>query len=157
MRARMESMVLIDRPVDDVFRFLLDLETALPAVDRDVAAVERTPPGSIGVGTTFAVRRTGHQPFGRGPRRDTIRYTAVEPNRRIAFVGRFGPIAPTAQLTFAPTNGGTRVLFRGTPNPVGPLRLLTPLLARVGQRMWHQRLARIKTLLEKPGGHEHGP
>jgi catechol 2,3-dioxygenase-like lactoylglutathione lyase family enzyme len=32
--------------------------------------------------------------------------------------------------------------------PVGPLKLLSPLLARVGQRIWDQRLARTKTLLE---------
>jgi hypothetical membrane protein len=34
------------------------------------------------------------------------------------------------------------------PNPVGPLKLLSPVVARIGQRVWDNRLARVKTALE---------
>jgi hypothetical protein len=42
------------------------------------------------------------------------------------------------------------VTFRGDSNPVGPLKVLNPLLNRKGQQVWGQRLARVKTVLEAP-------
>ena len=50
---------------------------------------------------------------------------------------------------FGQADGATTLSVRiDELNPVGPLKLLSPLLARMGQRIWAQRLARIKTLLE---------
>jgi hypothetical protein len=43
------------------------------------------------------------------------------------------------------------VTVRANPNPVGPFRLLAPLIARQGQHLWDKRLARIKSILETPG------
>jgi len=151
MRARIEAMVVIERPVEEVFGFLLDLERNMRSVEPDVESVDRTPEGPIGAGTTYHVRRTSRAPYSLGRRRYTLRYTAVEPNRKIEFEARFGPIAPAGSLTFEPANEGTRVTFRGDPNPVGPFKLLAPLIARQGQRVWDKRLARIKTILETPG------
>ena len=146
-----ESMVVIERPVTDVFEFLLDLERSMPLVETDVESVVRTPQGPIGAGTIYRMRRTSRATFGLGRRRGSLRYTAVEPSRKIEFEARFGPIAPAGSLTFEPANEGTRVTFRGDPNPVGPFKLLAPLIARQGQRVWDKRLARIKTILETPG------
>jgi len=145
MGARMESMVVIERPVEEVFGFVLDLEKSLRLVDPDVESVKKTPEGPIGAGTTFWLRRDA-----RGRRREFTRYTAVEPNRKIEFKARFGPVAPTGSLTFEQANGGTRVTFRGDPNPVGPFKLFSLLIARKGQRAWDKRLTRIKTVLETP-------
>jgi hypothetical protein len=36
---------------------------------------------------------------------------------------------PKCVFTFDPTDGGTRVTFRGDPNPVGPFKLLSPVFA----------------------------
>ena len=108
MRAGIESMVVIERPVEEVFEFLLDLEKIIRTVDPNVESVERTPPGQIGPGTTFRVQRTT-----RGRAAEVTRYMAVEPDRKIEFEARVGPVAPTGSLTFEPANGGTRVTFRG--------------------------------------------
>lgn len=148
MRARMESTVVIERPVEEVFGFVLDL-TNIPSMDPSVESVERTSEGPVTAGTTFRLRQKA-PPLGR-LRDALVRYTAVEPNRKIVFEARVGPIAPTASLTFERANGGTRVTFRGDPNPVGPFKLLSPLINRQGQRMWDKRLARLKTTLETPG------
>ena len=43
---------------------------------------------------------------------------------------------------------GTRVTFRGDPNPVGVLKRLSPLVARQAQRLWDGNLARLKTVLD---------
>jgi hypothetical protein len=88
-------------------------------------------------------------------REATVRYTAVEPNRNIEFEAMVGPISPTARLTFEQANGGTKVTFRGEPNPVGPLKIISPLISSQGQRMWDKRLAGLKSTLEAPEGRWH--
>jgi len=146
MGGMMESTVVIERPLDEVFGFLLDLEKNIRSVDADIESVEKTPEGPIAAGTTFWLSRNA-----RGRHREFTRYTRIEPNRKIEFEARFGPVAPTGSLTFEQDNGGTRVTFRGDPNPVGPFKLISPLIARKGQNMWDKRLARIKAILEAPG------
>lgn len=55
-----------------------------------------------------------------------------------------------ALLSLGP-DGGTRLSVRiNELNPVGPLKLLSPLLARIGQRIWDARLERIKDALQAP-------
>ena len=146
----MESTVIIERPVEEVFGFVLDL-TNIPSTDPSVKSVEKTSEGPIEAGSTFLMRQEA-PPLGK-IREATVRYTAVEPNRNIEFEAMVGPITPTARLTFEQANGGTKVTFRGEPNPVGPLKILSPLISRQGQRMWDKRLAGLKSTLEAPEGH----
>ena len=51
-------------------------------------------------------------------------------------------------LTFDQAGAGTRVTFRGDPNPAGPFKLLSPLFTYKGQQVWSERLARAKATLE---------
>ena len=143
----MESTVIIERPVEEVFEFVLDL-TNIPSTDPSVRSVEKTSEGPIEAGTTFLMRQEA-PPVGK-VREATVRYTAVEPNRNIEFEAMVGPVTPTARLTFEQTNGGTKVSFRGEPNPVGPLKIISPLISYQGQRMWDKRLAGLKSTLEAP-------
>ena len=147
----MESTVIIERPVEEVFGFVLDL-TNIPSTDPSVRSVEKTSEGTIEAGTTFLMRQEA-PPVGK-VREATVRYTAVEPNRNIEFEATVGPITPTARLTFEHANGGTKVTFRGEPNPVGPLKIISPLISYQGQRMWDKRLAGLKSTLEAPEGHQ---
>ena len=55
---------------------------------------------------------------------------------------------PLCEFTFDQTEGGTRVTFRGDPNPVGLFKLLSPVFSRIGRKVWRQRLARAKAALE---------
>src|SRR5215208_7926376 len=147
----MESTVIIERPVEEVFGFVLDL-TNIPATDPSVKSVEKTSEGPIAAGTTFLMRQEA-PPVGK-VREATVRYTAVEPDRNIEFEAMVGPTAPTARLTFEQANGGTKVTFRGEPNPVGPLKIISPLISYQGQRMWDKRLVGLKSTLEAPEGHQ---
>jgi len=147
----MESTVIIERPVEEVFGFVLDL-TNIPSTDPSVRSVEKTSEGPIEAGSTFLMRQEA-PPMGK-VREATVRYTAVEPDRNIEFEAMVGPITPTAKLTFEQANGGTKVTFRGEPNPVGPLKIISPLISRQGQRMWDKRLAGLKSTLEAPEGHQ---
>ena len=89
MAARIESTTTIARPVDDVFQFLLHLDEH--PTDAGVESVARTPDGPVGPGTTL---RFNH---GNG-RETTMRFTSVEPNRRIGFEGHVGPLRPVRRL-----------------------------------------------------------
>jgi len=142
--ATIESTVTIARPVEEVFRFLLAPEENAPKFDPGIESVVKTSEGPTGTGTKFLFREKAL-----GRRRETPgRFTAVEPNRKIEFEARAWPVRPAGAFRFEQTDGGTRLTFRGEPNPVGPFTLLSPLIARWGQRVWDERLARLKAVLE---------
>jgi hypothetical protein len=142
MAARIESTTTIARPVDDVFQFLLHLDEH--PTDAGVESIARTPDGPVGPGTTL---RFNH---GNG-RETTMRFTSVETNRRIGFEGHVGPLRPSGVFDIAPVAGAAKLTVRVAPNPVGPLKLLSPVVRRIGQQVWDQRLARIKAAIEAPG------
>ena len=144
MAAKVESTVVIARPVEDVFGFVLDAEANMPKWNSVVESVTKTSEGSIGAGSTFEMR-------GRlmGRRVEvTTRFTSVEPNRVIEMEASGKPISARAGLWFEQEDGGTRVTFRGDVNPVGVFKLLSPVVARQVQRLWDGNLARLKTVLE---------
>ena len=74
--------------------------------------------------------------------------TGVDPNQKINAEAKVGPMSPTASMTFKQADAGTKVTVSGEANPRGPFKLLTPVFARVGQRMWDARLAQLKSVLE---------
>jgi len=142
--AKMQTTVVIGRPIDEVFGFFLALDENAPKTDPSVGAVVKTPEGPTGAGTTF---RFQQQNLGK-IRETTTRFIAIDPNRKIEFEAEIGPMRPRCDLTFEPMEEGTGVTFRGDSHPVGPLTLLSPILNRKGQQVWARRLARVKTVLE---------
>jgi uncharacterized protein YndB with AHSA1/START domain len=142
--AEIESKVTIARPREEVFGYFLSLEEKVPTTNPDVEWVVKTPDGPTRVGTTL---RSRGKSLGR-TRETTMRFTAIVPNETIRFEAEVGPMRPKCVFTFDPMDGGTRVTFRGDPNPIGMFKLLSPMFERVGQRVWAERLARAKATLE---------
>jgi uncharacterized protein YndB with AHSA1/START domain len=141
MAAKIQSATTIARPVQDVFQFLLDLDQH--PTDPGIESVVKSPSGPTGPGTTL---RFTHA---KG-RQTTMRFTAVEPSRRIGFEAKVGPLRPVGDFSFAPKDGQTTLTVQVAPNPGRALGLLSPLVKRLGQRVWDQRLGRIKAALEAP-------
>lgn len=142
--AKVESTVTIARPVKEVFRFFLDLDKNARKTDPNVESVVKTPEGPTGPGTTFRFRQKVF-----GVMRDTTTtFISLEPNRKIEMEARLGPLRPKGAITFDQANGGTVVVVRLNPNPVGPLKLLSPVFARIGHKVWDKRLARLKAAME---------
>lgn len=79
-------------------------------------------------------------------------FVAIEPNRKIEIDARLGPLRPRGAIAFDQTNLGTTVTVRLNPNPIGPLKLLSPVFARIGEMVWDKRLARLKDALERSAG-----
>jgi hypothetical protein len=146
---RIESSVVIARPVEEVFPYFLDVEKATKS-DPDVESVVRTPEGRIEVGTTFRMRqRIPAIARLMGRRQDsTMVYTLIDPNRAFEFDAELGPLSPHMRVTFEQTQGGTRVTVRGGGEPKRWFKLFAAPLQRVGQRVWDQRLVRLKATLE---------
>jgi hypothetical protein len=140
----MQSVIEINRPVEPVFGFFLDLERSVIRTDPKVKSVVKVTEGPLRAGTTFHIR----QPVMGKVREQTMRVTGVEPNRRIDMEAAFGPVRPRFSLRFEPIGVGTRVTFRGDSRPVGPFKLVPFLMDRIGQRNWDRRLGLIKAVLE---------
>jgi uncharacterized protein YndB with AHSA1/START domain len=140
----MQAATEIERPVEDVYAFFLDLDQSIVPTDSVVRSVVKTTEGPVGPGTTFRIRQ---RVLGR-VRDQMLRIVAIEPNRRIDMEARFGPVRPLFSLTFEPTATGTRVTFRGDSRPVGPLSLFPSLADRIGERNWRRRLRLTKLRLE---------
>ena len=142
--AKVESTVRIARPVAEIFRFFLDLDKNARLTDPNVESVVKTPEGPTGPGTTFRFRQKA---LGK-VRETTTTFTSLEPNRKIEMEARLGPLRPKGTITVDQANGGTTVVVRLSPNPVGLLKLFSPIFARIGQKVWDKRLARLKAALE---------
>lgn len=88
-----------------------------------------------------------------GPvRESTSRFTVVRPNRELQFEGVVGVLRPWNQLLFELSQGTTTVRFAGRADPTGPARVLSPLVARIGRKLWADRLAKAKSFLEAQKG-----
>ena len=140
----MQSVIEINRPVEPVFGFFLDLEQSVARTDPKVESIVKVTEGPLRAGTTYLIR----QPVMGKVREQTMRVTGVDPNRRIDMEAAFGPVRPRFSLGFEPTAHGTRVTFRGDSRPVGPFRLVPFLMDRIGQRNWDRRLGLMKMALE---------
>jgi hypothetical protein len=136
---RIESTVTIARPVEDVYRHFLELDEN--ATDPDTESVEKEPAGPTEPGTLFRFQHA------KG-RESTMRFVSLDPNRRIGVESDVGPAKPAGEFLFEPVDGGTRLTVRLDANPVGPLKLVPPLAAMIGQRIWDKRVLRIKAALE---------
>ena len=128
--AKLESTVTIGRPVDEVFRFFLDLDKNVPKTDPNVDSVVKTPEGPTGPGTTFHFRQKALGKI----RHSTTTFISVELNRKIEMEARLGPLRPKGAIAFDQTNRGTTVSVRLNPNPIGPLKLLSPLSPESARR-----------------------
>ena len=140
----MEATVTIARPLEEVFRFFLDIDKNVPKADPDVESVVKTPEGPTRPGTTFHFRQ---KTLGK-MRETTTTFISLEPNRQIEMEARVGPLRPKGTVTFNQVTGGTRVVVRLKPNPVGPLKIFSQVFAGIGRKAWDQRLARIKAAME---------
>ena len=141
--AQIEGELVIHRPVHEVFDFVAD-ECNEPRYNPRIRQAEKLTPGPIGGGTRFwaeAVtlgRTTGM----------TIEYTAHERPRRLATSIHMPAADIAGTLRFDPVANGTRMGWSWQVKPRGLYRLLTPVIARVGQRQELENWGGLKRFLE---------
>jgi hypothetical protein len=145
MRRRVEGEIIINRPVEEVFDFVAD-ERNEPRYNRRMAHAQQTSPGPVGVGSQFRVEmRTMGRMVGM-----TIEFTAYERPRLLESWTRLSSMDIRGELRFDPVAGGTRMQWSWDLQPHGGLRLMRPMIIRMGRRQERTIWAGLKRVLEAP-------
>ncbi len=86
----------------------------------------------------------------------TIELTGYERPRRLASTTHLSAMEIHGSLTFDPVPEGTRMRWQWSLEPRGPLKVLRPLIARMGRRQEQAIWSGLKQLLETPGENRRG-
>lgn len=140
---RITGEIVIDAPADVVFDFVADQRNE-PAYNPHMVRSAKVTPGPVGKGTQFrsAVRSRGRLA------EMAIEYTGFQRPSRLASTTRMAQAEFSGTLTFEPAGAGTRLRWSWDARFTWPLRLLAPVLARVGGRQERATWAGLKRYLE---------
>jgi uncharacterized membrane protein len=139
---KIESTIVINRPVEEVFAVLSNLENS-PKWSSAFLEVTKTSEGSIGVGTTW---RAVQKAFGQRLESE-VEVTEYEPNRMWTQKGK-SPFPVHVQATFESVDSGTRVNLRLEGEPGGFFKLAAPVVASMAKRQAEADLANLKDFME---------
>ena len=143
---KIEKSIIINRPVEEVWKFMSNIENATKW-DRGVLEAKQTSEGPIGVGSTLQTRRQmlGRQRIGK------LRVSEYVPNKIIALQASLGQIA-AAQIrySFEPVEDRTRMTSTAEVELHGAWRLIAPLLSPMLERDGREDMANIKRIMEVP-------
>jgi uncharacterized protein YndB with AHSA1/START domain len=143
---KIESTIIIQRPVAEVFAYLVASQN-YPKWSVNFEEAKQTSSGSVGVGTTVWFRRRfcGRRIEG------TMEVTQYEPDRRLVVRSTLDPLPFQTWYTLEPTESvGTRLDCVSELKPTGIYALLDPLIASMGQRQLEASLQQLKKQLEAP-------
>jgi hypothetical protein len=149
--AVIEGEIAIERPVTEVFDFVVD-ERNEPSLNPRMVRAELLSPEPIGVGSRFlAESRMMRRTF-----EVTAEYTVFERPRLLGLRSRSiarglerQPLLIEGSLTFEPVPDGTRMRWSWQVETPGALRLIAPLLAWMGRRQEQTVWTSLKRLLEQ--------
>ena len=138
-----ELTIVINRPIEEAFGFLSNLENDVKW-RREWVDARKTSEGPIGIGTRFSL-------FGELFGRQILTVYEVieyEPNRSAAWKAVSGPLPLTFQRTFEHVEGGTHFTIRYDTEVRGFFKLVMPLLAGPVKRQHEGDLRKVKELME---------
>ena len=140
-----ELTIGINRPIEEVFGFLSNLENDVKWHSAFVETRNMSG-GSLGVGARYLVfegilgRRAGDG--------TVYEVTKYEPNRSAAWKTVSGPLQLKFWRTFERVDGGTRFAVRYEGEPSGFLKLAWPLITRLVKRQQGGDMRKLKELNE---------
>ena len=141
--ARFELSTVINRPIEEAFAVLADLENDIKWRSEWVET-RKMSDGPNGVGATFCL--TGEFLGRQIPTSyEVIQY---QPNRVAAWKAVSGPLPLTFRRTFERVEGGTRFSIRYEVEARGFLKLVMALLAGTVKRQHEGDLRKVKDLME---------
>jgi uncharacterized protein YndB with AHSA1/START domain len=140
---KVEHSVVIDRPVEDVFRYVTTYERH-PEWRIETEQTEETSEGPTGVGSTG---REVSRVLGRKIEADTV-ITEYEPGRRLMAETTSGPFPIRAGHVTEPVEQGTRYTFVVEGEPGGFFKLAEPILRRIVNRQVETNVMNLKDLME---------
>jgi uncharacterized protein YndB with AHSA1/START domain len=141
--AHIEGEIVIKRPVDEVFDFVAD-ERNEPRYNPRMVRAEKVSDGPIGVGTQFHAETATR----RGSAEMAIEITRHERPSRLESSTRLSNMDIAGALTFDPVPGGTRMQWVWDVRPRGVLKLMSPIISRMGERQERIIWTNLKRVLE---------
>ena len=142
--ARIETSVVIKRPIEEVFAFVTDIEK-FPQWTTELVEVKETSDGSVGVGTTFigVVKLLGRR------MENTHEVTEYEPPTKIGVKTTSGPVSvKSGEIFEAAGENQTKVTVHGEAEVGSVFHLAEPIVERMAQRQWEAGLENLKDVLE---------
>jgi uncharacterized protein YndB with AHSA1/START domain len=140
---RIEQSVVINRPIEEVFAYVTDIDKMSLWMSELVEA-KQTSEGPVNVGTTAGAVAN---PLGRRAE-STQEVTEYEPNGKFAYKSTSGPFASEDEFTFESVAGGTKVTRVTEAELGGFFRLAEPLAVRMLKRQFETNFANLKDLQE---------
>jgi uncharacterized protein YndB with AHSA1/START domain len=141
--AHIAGEVTIDAPIEEVFDLVAD-ERNEPSYNPRIVRAEKVTEGPVGRGARFVAR-----PKGAGARGAmTTEVLEYDRPHRLHNVVRSSYMKVDGTLTFAEVAGGTRLQWDWDMDLVGPMRVLSPVLAAVGPGWERRNWVDLKHYLE---------
>lgn len=140
---RIESSILVPKPIEDVFSFLNTCESHLKFIPR-ITALYQTSQGTFGqVGTTVAGMLNY---FGL---RIPVQYEVieVESNYRLAMKGRMGPVQFKDGYVLSEAEQGSQIKFWLEFHPTGLTKVFSPFAKLIGKFHAYETLKNLKRIL----------
>lgn len=134
-----ENSVLIARPPEVVFDYLTDLRHELEW-NPQCRSMEKISDGPIGLGTKFLAK------WKQSPLIE-VECTAFDRPRAWQYTNG-GPLAVVFDVTLTPEDGGARLSSHFVAQPLGPMKLIFPLVLRSLRRAEKNNMRYIKEALE---------
>lgn len=141
--ARIEGVIVIGRPVDQVFDFVADQRNE-PRYNPRMVRAEKVSAGPVGAGTVFRSAAGS----GRRTAEMLIEFTAYDRPVRLASTTTMSQADIMGSLTFEPVPAGTRMRWSWQVRPKGVMKLLGPVVAWVGRRQEQAVWTGLKHYLE---------
>lgn len=143
--ARVDTSVFMNRPVDEVFAFVTDLQNG-KMWQAGFVESRLMSEGPIGVGTKFQdVREFLGRRF-----QSTGEIIEYQPSNKFGLRLTSGPVPFTGRFTFESVEDGTRLIFVGEGEPGWFFKLLEPLVVYGFRRQLQENFATLKEFLEGP-------
>lgn len=139
---RFTKAVEIEKPVDEVFAFVANLENT-PRWNGDVVKAKKMSAGPIEAGTVFRQYRDG--PAGAG---EAVAITAHWPHERLEVRARLAESPAQMTYEFDEVDGVTRLINEVVIEPKGVMRLITPVVESRVEHSVAENLAELKRVLE---------
>ena len=125
--------VTIDAPVEEVFDLVAD-ERNEPRYNARIVHAEKLSEGPVGRGSRFVAK-----PKGMGSKGEmTLEVLEYERPHRLHNIVRSSYMEVDGTLTFEEADGGTRLRWEWDMGLVGPMKLMSPVIALIGPR-WERR------------------
>ena len=142
-----EHTVVIDRPIEEVFAFMADVENLQRWAENTIEA-RQTSEGPVSAGTTCTVRSKA---MGRVMAHHFV-VTEYEPHTTYAAKSTSGPFPMHMRYSLEPTDGGTRVHTVTEADLGGIARIAAPVLTGMAKKQIAADHRTLKAMLESRGG-----